>query len=329
MNIIDYNLVCDIIDIRKQKVVRMDGLMNYKKNYLCIIYIFMFLCIFSGCSVNSSSHGSEYPLTLNNVTFKKSPKRVVVLSDSLADIILTISQEINLVGRSSECTQEELEVLPDVGSENSLDVEKIQSLFPDLILYNKNFSDETLNSLKKRLKKVDILVLPDAKTRTELVNLYSDLGSLFGGKCTGSKKSEKIVKKLIIDIDDLSRNVSLENKHITVCYLFDENGAIATEDTFLGKLMESIGCFNISGDAKNNFIDIENVILSNPMFIFCDKGVEKKLRSNKKFWGLSAISEHKIFELDKNTVGRQGKSLLKFVKFMHEKIYKKINIKMH
>ena len=293
-----------------------------KIKFISSLLILVLTCGLFGCS--SEKREKEYPVNINDINIEQEPKRVVVLSDSIADIILACSMEIKLVGRSSECTQDALAVLPDVGSISSPDLEKIKSLSPDLVLTNENVSDESKSYFESN--KISLAVLKDATNRTDFTELYSNIGSILNGNITGKSKANKAAQDILLKIDDLSRTGNLNGeKYITACYLYDENGKIASEDTFAGKLIEFAGASNIAIDARDNFMSIDEIILSNPNVIFCDKGVETKLRANEKFWGLTAIDEHKIFEFEKSLMQRQGKTLLDTVKFMMEKINSSMN----
>ena len=290
-----------------------------KLKYVSIFVILFIVCNLVGCQSNKDDLNKEYPVSINGVSLDQAPKKVVVLSDSLADIILACSMEIKLVGRTTECTQKELTVLPEVGSNSAPDMQKIKDLSPDIVLSSGELSSENLEKIKD--SNIKVFVLPDATNRTELIDLYSNIGCILGGKITGKQKCEQVAQKLLVQVDDLSRVYGASGSVcVTACYLFDEKGAIATDDTFAGKLIENVGATNIAANAKNKYMDVKDIILSNPTVIFCEKGVEVKLRSDKKFWELSAIDQHKIFEMDKGFITRQGKTILEVIKFMAEKI---------
>ena len=56
----------------------------------------------------NSSRSEEYPVKLANITISKAPDRVIVLSDSIADILVSCGFIKKIEGRSDECTQEEI-----------------------------------------------------------------------------------------------------------------------------------------------------------------------------------------------------------------------------
>lgn len=293
-----------------------------KIKFISAFLALILICGLFGCS--SEKKEKEYPINVNGVNIDKEPKRVVVLSDSIADIILACSMEIKLVGRSSECTQSTLSVLPDIGTGSNPDLEKIKSLSPDLVLHNQDLSNENKEFFSSN--NISFISLSDATNRTDFVELYSNIGAILNGNITGKEKATKAAQDILLKIDDLSRTCKVDgSQYITACYLYDENGKIASEDTFAGKLIEFAGANNIATNAKESFMNIDEIILSNPNIIFCDTGVEAKLRADEKFWGLTAINEHKIFEIEKSSMQRQGKTILNTVKFMIDKINLSVN----
>ena len=91
-----------------------------------ILSIALALCMLLSCAVVftacSGEKSGEYPVTVGGVTIEKEPKNIVVLNDVHADIISYIGYDIKMVGRSAECDQDFLSIVPAVGSAASPDV---------------------------------------------------------------------------------------------------------------------------------------------------------------------------------------------------------------
>ena len=97
---------------------------------------------FAGCSqvddiVSNVTAAGVFPVEVNGVTISSRPSRVVVLSPSLADVILALGCETQLAGASEGCTQSALDELEKVSADS---VEAIQALQPDLVLADPNSS---------------------------------------------------------------------------------------------------------------------------------------------------------------------------------------------
>ena len=71
------------------------------------------LGVLVGCG-GGGGGASGYPVTVGQIQITSQPTGVVVLSDSLADVVLSLGYEAQLKGKSASCTQEELSILPDL-----------------------------------------------------------------------------------------------------------------------------------------------------------------------------------------------------------------------
>lgn len=292
-----------------------------KSKKLILLFALISIIFLFGCQNKPSNKNSaEYPYKINNIEFTKSPEHAVILSDSIADIILATSNEIKLVGKSVECTQKELKVLPEVGPGTSPNFDKILSLNPDLIITDNELSSEAIKTFSS--KEIKVLTLPLAKTRPELEDLYGNIGYLFGGT-SGHDKAIDVCKKILSHVDDITLLNKNNNVCITACYLYDENGSIAAGNTFAGQLINYAGAINIANDNTNNVFSIEEIKLSDPNYIFCPAELVETIKNNENYKSLSAVTQGHIYPLEKSSVLRQGKTILETVKYLNEAIYNK------
>lgn len=293
--------------------------MKTKKLISVFLTATMIFCLSSCDYGNKTSTKSGYPVTINDIKFNQCPQKVVVLSDSIADIILAMGYEVNLVACSDECTQEDLSVLRRVGSVNNIDMNTIMSLSPDLVLADTNLPDQQIEQLNN--SKIKFLSLTLAKSRTEFEELYTKIGSIFGGSKEGVAKAQKISNNILLTLDDISRIIPNSDVVVTTCYMYDENGHIATGDQFIDVMIEYVDAVNIAKNSTNNTMNINDIRISNPAYIFCSPGVKEKLKSNEALSNLTALKEDKVYEAEENLFRRQGKTIISAVAFMAEKMY--------
>ncbi len=294
-----------------------------------LLAVLLLLSLLSGCSGGDepevSSGGltaaqNDYPVTIGDLTLSAAPEKVVVLSPSIADIILAAGMEIELAGRSEECTQADLSVLPVMGSSTGVDVEAIKALGAGLVLCDAALSEEDSAALSEA--GIPVLVLAPAATREEFERLYSDVGSALSGGKTGFEQAVKTARGIFSTLDQIEMVIPARDVPVTACYLFSV-GTAATGDTLAGKLFDYAGAINTAYDSPDGVFSTEQLILSDPQYIFCAPGVKEELLANEDIAaaGLTAVAEDRIYEMDPALMTRQGRSVTEAVVFMAGVMY--------
>ena len=286
------------------------------------LVVLLAVSLFTGCSVGgdtATTAKNDYPVTVGNIRFTKSPEGVVVLSPSLADVVLAVKYEIKLTGRTAECTQDDLSVLPVVGSENGIDISAIEKLKPELVLTDHSLTEDQTKQLEQA--GIKILVLQAAVTRAELETLYTNIGSVLGGGKTGFEKASLRAKGVLSTLDEIQRQIPKQTVATTACYLYDTSVKAATGDTFSGKLLTFSGAINVAEAATGGVIDKQSLLLANPTYIFCKPGVKEQLSADEKLSKLNAVQQGKVIEMDAALMDRQGMTLVDAVSFMAGTMY--------
>ena len=75
------------------------------------------------------------------------------------------------------------------------------------------------------------------------------------------------------------------------------------------------------GDSTNGQIDVENLKLGNPNYIFCAPGVKEQLEKDEELSTLSAVQEGKVYEMEPTLLEWKGNALLDAVDFMAGTMY--------
>lgn len=268
----------------------------------------------SGCSratnISSGAGDKDYPVAVGDVTVKKEPAGVAVLSPSIASVILSIGYEETLKARSEDCTQSDLSVLPVVTAD---DAQKIHDLGADVV-----FADSLTKSQKSAMGKagLTVLTLSAAASREDLDRLYSEVGSVLKGARTGYQQGEDIAGGTFQTIDDITRVVPESDTPVTAVYLYDAKGKAATGDMLAGQLLEAAGLTNSASGGKGGTFKVSDLLLADPKYIFCAKGVKADLESSAEYGKLTAVKEKRVYEMDPGLMTLQGEELIQAVSFM-------------
>lgn len=302
-----------------QKIKKFNSI---NKKIISTILSLLIILSFSSCKKSDSKHIDEYPVTVSGVTIQKSPEKVVVLSDSLADIILALELENKLIARTDECTQEKLATLPSIGSIQNIDLNKISSYSPNLILADKTIENNLLEKLQTL--NIPVICLEPATKRESFITLYQDLGSILAGAQTGKTLGENTANNILMTLDDINRIIPKKGVLTTACYFYDSNKKIASGDTLASMLLELSGATNIAKGSTNFNIDTTALKISNPNFIFCAENTKNDLLADSTIASLQAAQNGNTFEMDKSLMTRQGHTVVDAVTFMASKMYPEI-----
>lgn len=278
---------------------------------------------FSAAACGTSNSG-EYPVRLANITISSAPEKVVVLSDSIADILVSCGFIKKIEGRSDECTQEEISGVTAVGSKLSPDIEKINKLSPDIIFADSEMSHEQLVNLRDT--GATVITFVPAENMSGIADLFGNIGAVMAGETTGRQIGEERAETLSVTMDDLQRLIPESKVLVTACYLYDEKGTALMDDNPAGKLFDYLNAVNVCKSGVSEEEAFNALKLADPQYIFCDVGVKEKLIKSKDFKDFSAVKKGNVYELPSELLSRQGNSLVEALTDMMEIMYPSVSL---
>lgn len=283
--------------------------------------------IAAGCSgaadITNGVAAKDYPVTVLEVTLKEKPQGVVVLSENLADVILTMGYEITLKGKSAACTQEDLSILPNFTMDNS---EEMKEAEVTLVLADTAPSEQQAADLKNA--GIQVIVIPPATSREDLNRLYTQVGSAMAGGKTGYTMAQRAAESALLSVDEVSRLVPEQENKPTACYLYSltdaETARAATGDMLAGKLIEYAGMTNNFSDSTDGTVKLESLIFGNPDYIFCNTGLKAQITGNSAYAELNAVKNNHVYEIEASAMNRQGHTLFDTVARLASAVYPEI-----
>lgn len=278
--------------------------------------LFSLSALLGGCSGKS-----DYPVKIGGITFEEEPQEIVILNKNLADIISCVGYDIKMVGRSDEVSQQGLQVVPSVGSSSEPDVDKIKELEADVVFADNSIDDAAVNQLTS--EGIPVVKIENANTPKQLKNVYKKLGSILGGNITGKKQGAEAYKSLTTTLKDVKSAVDSKSIVTTVVYLYIDKGVLKTfnSNTWGATLLGYTGAVNVAQNLEGDVVNADDLILSNPDFIFCaDETVENYLNNHYELYTLSALSEH-TFIVPLDDIAMQGNTSLDVLENMLRDMY--------
>lgn len=275
----------------------------------------------SVAGLTSCGAEKEYPVKIGEVSVSQEPENIVILDKNLTDIVSCIGYDIKLVGRSDAVNQKGIEVVPVVGSETDPSVKKIKELDADLVIADKSLDD----SIRRKIidSGVQVIQFDTAPTKTQLENLYDNIGKALGGNITGSGKAKKAYDDFVKTLDNIRFAAQADSVVKTVCYLYIENGVLKTMNgaSWGGVMLEGTGGINVSEHAETDVVDNGELLLSNPDYIFCScQEVIDYLNNSDTLYTLNALDGN-TFIVPLEDITMQGYTALDVLETMLKNMY--------
>jgi len=306
------------------------SIMNiFKKSILISTFLFFILNL---SLLLVSSNAVNYPLTIIDitetaVTIPQEPQRIISIAPSNTEILFALGLEDKIVGITNYCNfPEETKNIEKIGETFPLNLEKIVSLKPDLIL-------AYAGQLKEipRLRELGLKVIV-----IEPLNLQETLKSIQMVATVGGipEKGNILVENLSQRIDQIKTEVS--NLEITKKPKVFIGGIYETiwtpgEGTLFNELISLAGGINIAaGFSGWTKISSEFIVKEDPDIIIIpigamNPGDELKIKENiyqRPGWSnLSAVKTQKIFIVNEDLFFRPGPRLVDGLERLYKIFY--------
>ena len=277
-----------------------------------IISITLVLCMLLSCAVLFSSCSEklsgEYPVTVSMAIIEKEPKNIVVLNDVFADVISCIGYDIKMVGRSEECDQDFLYIVPTVGKAASPDVAAIKNAGADLVIADNSIGVDVKGNLEA--EGITVLPLNVPTDEAGLEKLYTDLGTALGGKKTGAEKGAKSYKSLIDMLGTMNTATTGVARSVAYLYMNEANELCTfVPGTLEYKFFNYNGNTNVLQNQTEPVVNTNNLRLGTPSYIFYDSdAVLTYLAADKNLNHLNALVQKKTCQIPMKSFKRFGTS---------------------
>ena len=258
---------------------------------------------------------TSFPVTVTDdsgeeVVLEKAPERIISVIPSATEIIFALGLGDKVVGvTENDNYPEEVLEIEKVGA-FELNIEKIVSLEPDLVVADV-LNGEAVEQLRN--KGVKVLVVGASSVE----ETYEDI--VLVGKATGTtEKAEGLVQEMKVHQAEIEQIVSEipEEERKTVWIEIGEELFTAANDTFLNELVTLAGGENIMIDQEGwPQVSEEEVIEKNPDVIlltygsYVENAIDKVLERDS-WQDITAIKEKQVYSLDSDMTERTGPRII-------------------
>ena len=228
--------------------------------------------------------------------FAQVKQKIVSLAPSITDNLYLIEAQDLLIGCTSYCLNAVDDGREIVGTAVNVNVEKIASLQPSLVLSMQLTKPQDIEALERLGTKVVKFTTP--ASFDEICTQLIDLGSLIGK----AEYALRIVKKEKEAVDKLKERA---HQNAGVQKIFFQIGAnpvyTVIPNTFMDDYISFSGGVNIAAGLTKGSVTREAVVLQNPDIIIIASmgGFDQEEKENwKNFKEINAVKSNRIFVID-------------------------------
>lgn len=223
------------------------------------------------------------------------PERIISLAPSLTKELILLGLEDRIIGITNYCKVPKKENYTIVASAIDVNLERVITLKPDLVLATSLSKPESLDILKKAGVRVAFLKLP-----TSFVEINSQFIEI-AKMCGVEGKAQAIILKQERIVEQLLAKVKKNNTP----RIFFEIGTnplwCVIPNTFMDDFISMAGGQNIANDLNMGSISRESVIIRDPeIIIIATMGNigEEEIKIWQNYSHLSAVKNHHILVVD-------------------------------
>ena len=188
------------------------------------------------------------------------PKRIISLVPSQTELLFDLGLDEKIVGITKFCVhpQDWFRNKQRIGGTKNIDIEKVRSLQPDLILANK---EENVKEQIVQLEKFAPVWISDITTFEDAIQMIKSIGEM----TNTTSQAESLVTQIKANFSQLQTT----NHKLQTCYLIWRNPYITIGgDTFINNMLNKCGFQNVFQHLdRYPEITIEQLVAANPQLI--------------------------------------------------------------
>jgi len=295
--------------------------------FLILLALALLLC---PCCAAQSTPGNIFDGLGRNVTVEKIPQRIISLSPSNTEILFALGLGDKVVGVTEYCNYpQEAATKSKVGGFSTVDIEKVVSLEPDLVLATNIHSKTVIPALEKLGLTVVALIPTSLSEMLDSITLV--------GRITGqNKQAAEMVSDLrsrIEVVTDKTQTLSSKQRPRVFYITWHDPLMTAGMGTLADDVIANAGGQNIAYDISGDkTIDLETAIYRDPQVIVASVGMGTGeelpwlyVQTETRLKNTQALLNDRIYKIDGDLIHRPGPrivdSLEQMAHFIHPELF--------
>ncbi len=262
---------------------------------------------------------------------KGNPQRIVSLAPSNTEILFAIGAGDRVIGVTDYCNfppevveKKERGELVSIGGYTTINIEKVVSLKPDLVVASYGNGIENIETLRR----MGLTVIAfDPKS---IEDVMRDIVLI--GVATGEKENAtKLVQDMVEKIENVSESVRGKPKVRVAHILWYDPIWVSGSRTFIDDVIGLAGGENVFSFEGWRTVSVEDLIAANPDVILVSSGsgmgggkdvVYEWVVSDERLSGIKAVKEGRVYVVDADMISRPSYRLAEAIEVVAELIHR-------
>ena len=241
------------------------------------------------------------------------PKRIVSLVPSQTELLFDLGLDEEIIGITKFCIHPKKwhQNKTRIGGTKKVNIQKINSLNPDLIICNKE--ENTKEEIELLAKEFSVWI-SDIKNLSEALNMINGIGEITGK----SEKAELLIQKICSGFVDLQ---PLKPEKKALYLIWKKPWMSVNSETFIHDMLIRCGFTNVTKNKTLRYPDLteQELVELNPNYVFLSSEPfpfkEKHIQELQEI-----LPKAKIMLVDGEAFSWYGSHLLKSVEYFKELI---------
>jgi iron complex transport system substrate-binding protein len=285
-------------------------------------------------STEQKGEETAFPVTIkdaldNEVTIEEKPEKIVSVIPSNTEIAFALGLGNEVVGVSNYDNYPEEVASKEKIGDMELNIEKIISLQPNLVLAHESTADNGKEGLQQlRDAGIAVLIINDA---LNFEQVYETINTI--GKATGeTKAAEELIEGMQDKLAEIKAKAGeiKEKKKVFVEVSPAPDVFTTGKNTFMDEMINVVNAENIANDQEGWVkMDQESIIDRNPDVIittygFYTENATELLLSRQGWENVNAIKNKQVIDVDSDTVTRSGPRIVEGVEELAKAVYPEV-----
>ncbi|MBP5541394.1 MAG: ABC transporter substrate-binding protein [Bacteroidales bacterium] len=293
-----------------------------RKHLLYLLVLSSYFLLHSCASPQHKNDTVAYTDDYNRtVQVPVAPQRVVSTSPAVTEIIYALGGQELLVGRTDFCTYPpEAASVESIGGISNLNVEKIVSLNPDIVISGSMIPKKSTDQLEKM--GVATVHVIEKKRFDGLYENISRIGQLIG-RAPQADSLNEVLRERIHTLTHSHIHALTHSSIPSIYYVvgFGPSGNFtAGGDSFINDIITMAGGRNIAEDITGWSYSLESLLTADPDYILIRREDSAAFCSNPPYSRLTAVKDHRVIGINSGLIDLQVPRNIDAVLFLSRRL---------